>query len=297
MAYQTGVANDPAQLLNLFAQFVATLPGWTVRRNQAGSGAELRTVVIQRGADEVWGLMARNDLAWFYRGATGWDAGAAWSAQPGGSATHRCGPLSSPVSAYHFFGSGDYVHMVVETTAGVFRHLHLGVLLKAGTYTGGAYGAATDIGTSPTMSAHAWPWDDQGTNATALSTFVRTDLNASPGYHRTSTALAITERLLCGYRSTYHLAGLWARGINDFAGNTALIPIRPVAGRTGGFYQPIGQVPDVRLCNLELSAPGESYAIGADEWLLFPVVSRGPVAVPTYPAHSGHFGLAYRKVA
>lgn len=294
MAYQTGNASDVGALLNLFTVFIGSLPGWIVRRNAVGTGNELRTAVVQRGGDEVWGMMARNDQWMAARLATGWDAGQPWNNQPGTHATDRfTGQNAAPVFGYNFFGSADYAYMVIEPTAGQYRHQHLGVLTKAGTYTGGAFLAATHVGTSISSSQHAWPWDDNG--FIGSTTIVRAAPDGVPTYLASIANAAQTDRLLTSYRSNYHMAGLVSRGINLFAGNATLNPIRPAAGVAGGFFKPLGQVPDVRLVNMELAAPGETIPIGSDEWMVFPIVARAQTLA--YPANSGMFGLAYRKTA
>lgn len=295
MAHQTGNASDAGALLNLFATFIGTLPGWTVRRNAVGSGNELRTVVVQRGADEVWGMMARNDQWIGSELATGWDSGQPWNSQPGSSTTRWCGPNAAPIFGYNFFGGPNHACMVIEPTAGQYRHLQTGVLIKAGTYTGGGFLATTEVSTSQSGPSHAWPWDDHSYN-NASRTIVRATTTGATKYYEASQQLAAADRLLTSVRNDWHLGGLISRGINLFAGNTTLNPIRPAAGAaTGGFYMPLGQVPEIRMCNLELASPGETIPIGSDDWMVFPVVVRAQTL--SYPENSGMNGIAYRKFA
>lgn len=159
MAYATGTATDPNDLLQKLVAFMES-NGWTVDSSVAdattawrahlhkdGVYANFRTAINQQIAPggnigNAYGLAG-------YLG-TGYSGAAAWHAQAGGPIADgqsytvgQCLVLpSGAIVAYHFFcdASGDNFFICVERTAGIFGNLCFGTSLeKAGTWTGGPY--------------------------------------------------------------------------------------------------------------------------------------------------------------
>jgi hypothetical protein len=163
MAYQTGTASNPNDLLQKLVTFL-TANGWTQNMSQAdGTGwrAHLQkgTVYVNLkstiGAVNPWAFTPNpapgaSDAALHIYLGTGFSGAANWNAQAGGpilngtsTTTGTSMPLpTGAVSAYHFFSdaTADNIVVVVEKTTGIFTHLGWGTSLnKSGAWTGGAY--------------------------------------------------------------------------------------------------------------------------------------------------------------
>lgn len=164
MAYQTGTANDPVDLLQKLAAFIAS-HGWSVDSSVAdGAGWRLHAhrsglyVNLRAFVSESYTLMFANT----YHGSPvfsgielycgdGYSSGLDWKSQSGGPKqisfpTMNTGvgaPLpSGSISAYHFISNNnsDSIVVVIEKSAGVFTNFGWGISLsKVGDYTGGAY--------------------------------------------------------------------------------------------------------------------------------------------------------------
>lgn len=180
MAYQTGTATGPSDLLDKLRIFLEA-QGWTTNDHSAdGTGYRLhvekspqlggdmmyfnfRSAVAESGItgdgyhnsyyddphyhDEITGIAIN--------GSTGYDAGEDWDEQPGfiyspdyGSDQYSCamGMVEMSISAipaYYFFAVGDSIHVVVETISGVYQFMSFGTLEKQGVYTGGQYFSAS----------------------------------------------------------------------------------------------------------------------------------------------------------
>lgn len=183
MAYQTGTATDPADLLDKLRAFLLangwTIEAWRFRTDQptwrwlalsrAGSFfniVEDRT--FNPGAVAGAHPTSSHIVATY---ATSYNSANNYNNQaPGGTGqlVGWCPNVVGPFSSYHFFEgvglSGAYVHVAVELGVGEFRHFGAGVLDKQGTYTGGefAYGVSWDLRTVYINSlnrAHGIPFD------------------------------------------------------------------------------------------------------------------------------------------
>lgn len=197
-----------------------------------------------------------------------------------------------------------YCHVVVEVTAGTYRHILFGNVEKYGTWTGGGYYASHRWATGtttidvPSSTVHSVPFDC-GT------------ANGDPGgqwtLHYEGSGFVwcapqeisfngVSRRLVRG--SVRGGFGNLFRSIQEsaFSGLVALNPVTlwpvtttdtPVTTRCAG------RVPDVAEINLRNFSPGESYFIGADEWIVFPAATKGLPAARLDVENSGYYGLAY----
>ena len=163
MAYQTGTATSPIDLLQQLVTFliangwtldssVADGTGWRAHLHRGGDFINLKSTT---GAVNPWGFTvapaptATSAAMHLYVG-TGFNGANDWNDQAGGpignGETFTVGnsmalPTGS-ITSYHFFAdsNGDNIVVVVEKTANIFTHLGWGVSLnKAGGYTGGPY--------------------------------------------------------------------------------------------------------------------------------------------------------------
>jgi hypothetical protein len=306
--YETGTATDTTDLITKLITF-ATANGWTVNTPLSGR-------VFTKGG-LYYGLNWDVDDVWV-AGATGYAAGSAWSAQPGASATQpRANDMAGPYQAYHFFTgtAPDYLHVVVETSAGIFKHFMFGQVVKHGTFTGGEYIGAvfwnmTVSGTAqnpnaPDWGSHAVPFDSNASAATAVNrSAVRADIDAkSNNWMVFRDADTYNGNYAKGVLRGKNTAGgslyesLHARSPSEFNQVTPLLPILVAVDRPSSMTSPIGYAPDLRYVNMLNFAPGETVTIGGVEWMAFPLIQKTDTynnassAVPS----SGTYGLAYRK--
>lgn len=307
-AYETGTATDTTDLIGKLITF-ATGQGWTV--NTPASGRVFTKGGIYFGlnwdADDVW-----------VAGATGYNAGSAWSAQPGASAVQpRSNDMAGPFTAYHFFAgtSPDYLHVVVEKTPGVFKHFMFGQLVKHGTFTGGEYigavywhmtvsGAAQNPN-APNWASHAVPFDANAGSATATHrSAVRADIDSKSNnwmvFRDANTwngnyAKGVVRGIGSAGGGLYE--SLHARSPSEFNSITPLLPILVCADRPSSLVSPLGYAPDLRYINMANLNPGQELDIGGVEWLCFPLIQKTDTYNNTSSAvpSSGTYGLAYRK--
>lgn len=166
MSYQSGPADDPVDLLDLFAAFVAAA-GWTTDDyNADGTGKELH---IHKGTSYIHlrsfinenAVLLGGNSGFFGSGiaivgATGYSAGPNWYENPNApylyaqSATVNVmtGVMGLPAGAIQnawMFAdvAGDNVFLVALKQSGIYTYLHFGTMIKPLAYTGGAlFGAS-----------------------------------------------------------------------------------------------------------------------------------------------------------
>lgn len=164
-AYQTGVASDPTDLLNILVTFLNG-QGWTTDSSAVdGTGKRAH---LHKGSDYVNMRSHVAEAIWpnvqstpvstgigIYMGS-GYSGASAWSLQAGApkangttdtvGATMRL--TSGAITAYHFYDDGlDNITVVIERSGGLFAHLGFGrTFTKAGTWTGGQYFYSTHAG-------------------------------------------------------------------------------------------------------------------------------------------------------
>lgn len=216
MAYQTGTATSPIDLLQQLVTFL-TGHGWTAD-DSASDGAGWRAhlhlgsqyihlrAFISEGAGVVFNQMfgsTKSGIALY--GSTAFNGSVAWNVQPGsppyqqGSSTNVVGAAmqlndgGAAISNYYFFcdGSDDNVVVVVEKTPGNYAHMGWGSsLAKAGTWTGGQYffgssqgyySGETIGGNSSGYSVTAASPGSHGEYAGAQATYVRVDIDTFTG--------------------------------------------------------------------------------------------------------------------
>lgn len=305
MAYQTGAASTAADLLNQLATFAAGVGlGWVVLRNALGT---YRNIVLQHATatDVVFDLqgLAAGASGISVSGATGWSSGAAYGAQPGAGTSISIDALSVPWTAYHFFGTSEYLHVAIEYAAGLYRHLHIGRADKRGiVYTGGAYYGVVDwTSVSPSDDAYS----SFGTTSLhnnyqkGNTSRLRVDIDggvsrwvpfeSGPGYPR----IRCNQRWLGSQACV-----MFSRSPNQMSGRAVLGQLEFQCERPGGLYSPVGVAPDLRLVNLANYAPGDSITLGTDTWRVFPQVKReASASLSVYAGTSRLLGYAYRVVS
>lgn len=199
-----------------------------------------------------------------------------------------------------------YCHVVIEVASSRFRHLAFGNMRKFGSWTGGAYYAMTHwvqnttFIDNPAYSLHIGLFEGQGSQVGNQSTF---HYEGDPTYKWravTQTTLNSVARR-SGVGSTRSGFGHMFSSIQEspFSGLIALQPVTLWAINTldtPDTTRPVGQVKDVAQLNIRNLEPGESYFIGSDEWIAFPMSKKGVPSDALDVENSGYFGVAYRVV-
>lgn len=196
-----------------------------------------------------------------------------------------------------------YCHIVVEVTSGQYRHILFGNLAKFGTWTGGGYYAShrwtTDASTidAPNGSTHSTPFDGSSAAAQGGQWTLHYEGGGFQWVARQqATFNGVNRRQAHG--SARGGFGTLFRSIPEsaFSGLVALNPITvwpvtttdtPITTRCAG------RVPDVAEINMRNFSPGESLFIGADEWIVFPMATKGLPAARLNVENSGYYGYAY----
>jgi len=307
--YETGTATGPADLITKLETF-AVANGWTVNTPTSGK-------VFTKGG-KYWGVSWDVDDI-FLRAATGYAAGSAWNAQPGAAPqTQVANNIPGPFQAYHFFAGSapDYLHVVIEKSAGLFSHIGIGNIQKSGEYVGGEYTNALYWLTAYTTSQspnnpdddnHSVPFDCIANQYTATArNNIRCEVDSLIWHPFGSAAVntLTTPNAVGGVRGQGpHMSfnkELYDRSPSDFNQLTPLLPIMVHIRRASGLTSLIGFAKDIRFLNIKNLAPGELITIGSDEWLVFPLIQKtatwGSTTDPTrlIPS-SGNYGLAYKR--
>ncbi|HHE3721135.1 TPA: hypothetical protein ACPDTN_002247 [Pasteurella multocida] len=144
MAYQTGTATSVAILLEKLKDF-AQAQSWTINKHTA-------TQLFLKNNEGYWALEFKDKLL-FTIACTGFDNSRDVFNQPGSSANAQFAfrEVKTATShlengnfvSYDFFGTSQYLHVVVQIEAERFRHFGIGTLHKEGEYTGGQYAFGT----------------------------------------------------------------------------------------------------------------------------------------------------------
>ena len=325
MSYQTGTATGINNLLTTLFTFAAA-NGWTVDQAVGASDGFMRRDNVYVGfeytSDEISIYQARGYTSASPLTAAG---GHTNSVHTNGASRMVVNALSGAFDAYHFFESDTYIHVVIEVGEDLFRHFGFGVLSKIGSWTGGEYSYGHNWSQSvnnifqPTSSTHKLSFDDGAHGSEGYRGFAlygtKTSGDALPGGGSTSpitkwyraTGSLITDG--DGVNAGYLVVGGWrdtayqhfvSRGASDLNGYFPLSPI-PVfitdKSATPDVDYLMGYIPDVRLVNLKALNTGQSYTIGSDTWVPFPVGRKGLDGVTSPVAeYTRNWGYMYKKV-
>jgi hypothetical protein len=295
--YATGTAADGHAALRAVGTFATGTLGWTedlwttdgsVSRLHLHTGTMHWSLLAQVGTGYDW--CGDTELSWYGRMCTGYDSGAAWSAQPDTQTRSTfCNLIGAGVDlTWHAYGGtgadGDYLHCVIERGAGRVGTLHMGSL--APNWVGGTNGGQflamnqrrpTDPSDMPYFFAPA----------SFSEHHLRADIDgaASPAYRRPATGV-VAARIDAAVRDI---------GQSAASGTTPLWPLHCWLSRPDSHYSVGGTFPGIRECRLDLLTAGQELTLGAAVWQVWPAIKRGPSAALVMCDHSGWRGFAYRK--
>ncbi len=315
MAYETAGASSVNDLIDKLRIF-AVANGWTLDFNGVSGLGSGVAVLLHKGsvyvgfATDTSAGADTNDPGprvhtYYFTGA--YSGGAGPLAQAGHSGTSNTNNMTGPFGAYHFFADRDYLHVVVETTPGSFRHFGVGVLEKAGAVTTAtyAYGTAWHWGSSRIGNIleahHVLPFNDHGTSIPGAGTVIRADSDSiSPRHVRVSDTTGVNGSACGGfirYYTSEHraapIAGLALLTPSALTGRAPLLPLFCSVSRPSGNLSIIGAPYDMRFVRVDNMVAGELITLGPDSWKCFPVIRKNAVAGQE---NSQNFGYAYRVV-
>lgn len=226
----------------------------------------------------------------------------------GGAAVRGFQQTVGPFPNLYLFSDagGNYVHIVLEVSAGVYRHMHFGVLTKFGTWTGGAYFSGTIWSqvnpaiSSAGSSSHDVPFDNKlgSSLSPGLCWTVHYENGSDKWIGNANDGLTGGVQRREGRGSVRGGFPTMFKNQQEsfFSGLIALGPVIVSAVRESDnpvTTRWIGQVPDFRLINMTNLTPAQEFGIGADTWKVFPMCAKNGLAGQN---SSGVSGFAYKKI-
>jgi len=308
MAYFTGTANNPADLLLKLKSHAASI-GWITDWSNADTW-------FCHNAEGYWSIKAFNDRLELC-GNTDFQGGLAWDNQPGNSMYQYgsnkfatvCSLPSTPFVAYHLFATADYLHLVVEIASGQFRPLFIGTLNKRGAiYDGGQYvcgfrsyyGTNTPNYNSLGMTGACYPFDGESNNSDIqYSARIRIDnQDGQPAPTWYLSGITYQPRYVIGlgrgYASPNHPSAMLVdTSGNALTGGTLLIPCTLYSVGAENRTRMIGEVKDFAVCRMDYLSPGDTITVGQEQWRVFPPIERTALD----NQGSGMVGYAYKVIA
>jgi hypothetical protein len=320
--YETGTATSPLDLLSKLRTF-ALANGWSENNYSARTTGTGQALQINKGGNfvtfrtDISVVTGNNPTPYIgVYGHTSYSAGNTES-QPGtsdvaGTFQMWANGLPGPYQAYHFISGtelgGEFLHIIVEVTAGTFKHFGTGSIVKLGAITSGQWVHvsnwhynATYID-NPLNGQHAWPFDGSSYSlAQSGGMRLRADADAaSPRWldaGNDSASAWNNRHMAAGPRNiwTSNVPGvvrnLYQYAASALTGRNVLSPAYLMGERIGGLWNMLGYVPGVRWCNITNLSPNDVLTIGADQWKVFPVIRKNGIAGQV---NSGVYGLAYK---
>lgn len=319
MSYQTGSATDPDDLMDKLNTFLTGTAGWT---------ADLFNLTTRRA---VWSKAGVSCKVMFY-----WDTNkignamiqtyvgdVALTSQGGAEYTSNTitsnrytNMMTGPYPSYHFFEDDNYIHVVVERSSGIYRHFGFGQMNKLGDWVGGCYvysgywdQNASYIDNPHSIQHHMGLHGGNSNNSTFGPGWHAEgfpDTVAPSKYFRNTISTAandddgedINNGFVFGYMDgpNVQFMALQESSLNGFK------PLMPIPfyqwyfGSAPDRARLMGYVPDMRTVNMHGLTVGQEVVVGADTWVVFPVVRPGNEGLSFNQEQSYNYGYAYKKV-
>lgn len=325
MAYETGSAASPSDLLDKLRAFVAA-NGWTVNDfSTVGSGKRLHiskaniyanfrawqneTLVgnnTELNADSIsnfWGIGGNL--------STGWSGtGTVWSRQVGfpnyGTTPYPRGGyvvnLSSAIPTYHFFTYTDIneVHVVLEFITGKFQYFGFG---KLDMYNGSAFGGewmsmpsynpATSMlpysnGQDANSAPSMIPFRSCWYSTAAASSFVRLNVDSIDGWGFDAPYSSASYSSLAVVGPSYYDQDMETGTTSPYNWQTQLLSYMICVLRSNTRASPIGEIKYFRKLDMTNFTAAEEVTLGSDVWKIFPHYQKN--------GYSLNRGFAIKKV-
>lgn len=321
MSYETGTATDPEDLLTKLNTFLTGTPGWT---SDLFSAANNRAIWSKAGVSAKifvsWdanniGLAMIQDIASPVDQVLLNQIGAEFISN---TLTNNryCNVMPGPYPSYHFFEDDNYIHVVVEKDAGIYRHFGFGQMLKLGKWTGGmyVYGHFWDQSTTnidnPNQIAHLAGFNGVNSNNSTRGPGVHAeglpDQIGASKYLRQTTSTTPNDddgedvgNMFPGGWNDGQNVHFMAAGQSQLNGFKPLIPIPvyqwyflslPDRARL------LGYIPDIRSISLLGLNVAQEITVASDTWIVFPITRKGNFGTTFNQEQSFDYGIAYKKV-
>lgn len=328
MAYETGTATDLANLLGKLLTF-ATANGWTQDEFDTVNGKiafHKNNIYISGRWNVATPLVLSIHQALGYTGGNEPgthpnDSGNGYNTTSDHTNTLLDNERSVPnigdgsFPSYYFFEDDNYLHVVVEISSNVFRHLHFGEIDKYSDWTGGEYCCAQyqwvagPIDFRNNCCFDGLFEDTGGDNKRRASTI---HIEGMPnqdaaskwgqiwGYHDSAATIpddtAGEAKISCqgGFRGG-PIARMFAWiPSGSTSGMISMVQIGLwYVDISTSFVYLLGYLPDVRFLNIRNFAPKQEITIGSDVWVIFPLSEKTTSAGVNTTYYSG---IAYKKV-
>ncbi|HED4416091.1 TPA: hypothetical protein R4327_000587 [Pasteurella multocida] len=318
MAYQTGTASSVAILLEKLKEFAET-QNWTINKHNS-------TQLFLSNSEGYWALEFKENLL-FTLVCTGFDGSRDAFNQPGSSANsqfayRRVRTATSHLEngnfvTYDFFGTSQYLHVVVQIEAERFRHFGIGTLHKEGEYTGGQYAFGTYIEQSSRYLSRGNHNFGFSGGSEAFAPVLRVNLEgdtATPWYfcpvnthvnnvrERDYGKFLLTLGRAAMYNSNYgaHLEkDLVFYSQSKFGQMLMPCPHSLIIHGKDGVFRRVGILPERYECTMVGISPRQIITISGEQWMIIPSAQFDASNVDEVARNrdnSGIQGVAYRIV-
>lgn len=304
VVYETGTSTGPADLIATKLATFAAAQGWTV---QSIAGGMLQFVKGDVRVNFFWDADDINAMM-----SADYGAGLAWNLQTTRSGITSLSNLGAgPYTAYHFYSGTDsgaeYLHCVVEVSAGRFFHFCMGTLIKFGAYTGGQYFESQYITSNwrqlpyTSTTATRTIFDGSTDYSTSNAGQIRADIDAKTNNWLATASAWAGNKYTGGGRGGLYMNLLHPIQYQKYNSLTPVFPILIFADRPSSLRSAIGRVPDMRTVSMRNLTPAQTLTIGGVDWHCFPMWTRSEAAgaflssPTTEPYMSWYHGFAYRK--
>ena len=319
MSYETGTASSPGDLLAKLFNF-AGANAWVIDDDIVDDTKTSARGSFHRNNNYICFNFTANQIELCSaRGYTDENTLLGDHPNSSGTAGQTVNGITAGISAYYFFESDTYIHVVLDLGGGFFRHFGFGESIKFGTWTGGEY-----------SYGHYWITDGSsyaanGTrngNEGALGTYTRiygTKVGgaALPGAADPASTWGRCNDQITGNKTSGDdgdgvprnelinlsnprggvAAQILSCGVSEHNGFVPLMPLqyalRDSTTAPDNIYF-LGSYPDVRAVSMHALSPGEEYVIDTDTWVAFPITRKDYVDATTQCSYN--HGLAFRKV-
>lgn len=194
-----------------------------------------------------------------------------------------------PYTRYHFFGTMQYLHVVLEVQSGVFAHMQIGRLSKRGVnYSGGEYLQANYFFyphspiIRPTGEGSIGNWRVNGpTNAPWVADADKGSVRLQgfagyPAAYWSGKAYGIGKG---PYSAKHPDIGVSAACRCDFLRKPLIVPNRVLMpereSTSSARIVTLGETPDFGITDVGRNAPEDLLVYGEDRWMVFPAYRRG----------------------
>lgn len=296
MAYQTGSATDINDLMRKFQAFAQTLGfavgginPWTFTNSDGKWTFEYKTNILFCQLDNT-GVSAGNSTNHNYLKAV-----------TGSNYLNR-----GSYSAYHFFGTSQYAHCVVDLDGEYFIHFGIGTLNKQGEYIGGQYAYGTYVNDDKASVYNSLAFNGGYSRYPAV---VRAEgiagdtrhpwylaLHHGKKYHLTDFDKGFYGGGLfsnCylpafGANEVHHEALLLRQSHSQFGNLIIPIPNNLIAVGVDKVLRQIGSPPDFYTVRSQNIIAGQVFEVAGSRWKMFPALRFGK--------HSEYLFHCYRLI-